>query len=56
MQIGKLFANFTCAPPDCSGRLSRFAGPSRNPRESITEEVAMRPRGLRRPLVGWFDF
>jgi hypothetical protein len=56
MQIGTIFASFTRAPPDCSGLLSRFARPSRNPRESITEEAAMRPGGLRRPFVGSFSF
>jgi hypothetical protein len=56
MQIGKSFAIFTCVPRDGCCRLSRFAGPSRNPRESITEEGTTRPGGLRRHLRGPFNF
>jgi len=47
VQIGKIFAIFTCAPRivflGC-----RLPLPSRNPRESITEEATMRLEGLKR--------
>jgi hypothetical protein len=51
MQIGTIFAIVTRAPPNGCGRLA-VPGPSRNPRESITEDVTARPAGLRRPVTG----
>jgi hypothetical protein len=54
MQIDKTFVIFTCAPRiDVVGY--RLPLPSRNPRESIAEEVTTRPGGLRRPFVESFN-